>query len=203
MSDAHPSNSPQIAVEQESIDLLARHGQISIAFEVDRVLAASPAGGSGLAGIALSEVAVESPWRKDYDAVEGNGPAAWPVRFDVSRWGLLGAYEDHARVGGAVIAYATPGVDMLAGRDDLAVLWDLRVAPQARGRGVGSALFRGVEEWARGRGCRELKIETQNVNVRACRFYARRGCVLGGIDTHAYPQLPDEVQLLWYRSLQA
>jgi ribosomal protein S18 acetylase RimI-like enzyme len=92
---------------------------------------------------------------------------------------------------------------MLEGRDDLAVLWDLRVAPEARGRGVGSALFREVEAWARTRGCRELKVETQNVNVAACRFYAHMGCSLGALNSHAYPEVPDEVQLLWYRSLEA
>ena len=44
-------------------------------------------------------------------------------------------------------------------------------------------------------------METQNVNVPACRLYARLGCVLGAIHRHAYPSLPDEVQLLWYREL--
>lgn len=104
---------------------------------------------------------------------------------------------------GAVIAFNTPGVDMLDGRSDLAVLWDIRVAPEARGKGVGSALFRAVESWAAARGCRQLKIETQNVNVPACRFYQRQGCVVGGIRRLAYPELPDEVQLLWYKELSA
>jgi hypothetical protein len=51
------------------------------------------------------------------------------------------------------------------------------------------------------RECRQLKVETQNINVPACRFYARQGCVLGVIDRFAYPTLPDEVQLLWYKDL--
>jgi hypothetical protein len=61
-------------------------------------------GGSGLEGIALSEVTVERPWRKDYDAGESNGPMEWPKKFDRTHWGLLGAYESHERVGRAVIA---------------------------------------------------------------------------------------------------
>ena len=190
-----------LVVEQESLDLLARHAQISIGFLVDRVLELSLPGGSGLGGIALSEVPVERSWRKDYDAGDGNGPMEWPKKFDLNHWGLLGAYENHERVGGAVIAHRTPQINMLEGRDDLAVVWDLRVAPAARGRGVGSALFRGVEEWARARGCHELKVETQNVNVAACRFYVRMGCSLGAINSHAYSARPDEAQLLWYRSL--
>lgn len=187
-------------VEQESLYLLARHAQISIGFLVDRVLELSLPGGSGLEGIALLEATVERSWRKDYDAGDGNGPMEWPKKFDLTHWGLLGAYENHERVGGAVIAHRTPPIDMLEGRD-LAVLWDLRVAPAARGRGVGSALFRGVEGWARARGCEEVKVETQNVNIAACRFYAHVGCSLGAINSHPYPELPDEAQLLWYRSL--
>lgn len=190
-----------VVVEQESLSLLARHAQISIGFRVDRILAPGLLGGSGLDGIALLEMPVEPAWDKDYDALVDERPQEWARRFDLAHWGLLGAYHDHERVGGAVIAHRTAGVDMLEGREDLAVLWDLRVAPHTRGRGVGSALFHAVEEWARERGCVELKIETQNVNVAACRFYARMGCVLGAINTRAYPSHPTEAQLLWYRSL--
>jgi streptothricin acetyltransferase len=46
-----------------------------------------------------------------------------------------------------------------------------------------------------------LKVETQNINAAACHFYARQGCTLGGINRFAYPLLPLEVQLLWYKDL--
>ena len=69
-----------------------------------------------------------------------------------------------------------------------------------RGRGVGSALFGAAESWAAARGCTELKVETQDINVRACRFYEARGCRLRAIDRATYPGL-DEVQMLWYRAL--
>ena len=90
---------------------------------------------------------------------------------------------------------------MLEGRDDLAVLWDIRVAPKFRGHGMGAALFRAVEAWAVARGCRELKVETQSVNVPACRFYQRQGCTLRRVNRHAYRDLPGEIQLLWYKNL--
>ena len=90
---------------------------------------------------------------------------------------------------------------MLEGRRDLSVLWDIRVAPNARGRGVGSALFERVEAWALAQGCRQLKVETQNINVPACGFYARHGCELRAIHHAAYPELPEEIQLLWYKDL--
>ena len=67
---------------------------------------------------------------------------------------------------------------MLEGRHDLAVLWDIRVAPSSRRRGVGAALFCAATEWAAATGYQELKVETQNVNVAACRFYGRHGCEL-------------------------
>jgi ribosomal protein S18 acetylase RimI-like enzyme len=102
-----------------------------------------------------------------------------------------------------VVAWSTPGVHLLDGRDDVAVLWDIRVSPAHRGTGVGSALFRAAESWAAARGCDWLKIETQNINVRACRFYRRMGCTLGAIDRFAYPELPDEVQLLWWKAVEA
>jgi len=46
-----------------------------------------------------------------------------------------------------------------------------------------------------------MNVETQNVNVPACRFYVSQGCYLGAIRRFAYAELPDEVQLLWYRDL--
>lgn len=88
---------------------------------------------------------------------------------------------------------------MLENREDLAVLWDLRIAPRARRRGLGAKLFGAASDWATTRGCRWLAIETQNINVPACRFYASQGYVLGSIHRFAYPDLPDEIQLIWYK----
>jgi len=42
-----------------------------------------------------------------------------------------------------------------------------------------------------------LKVESQNINVPACRFYDAQGCELRAVQHGAYPDLPDEVQLLW------
>ena len=75
------------------------------------------------------------------------------------------------------------------------------MATEVRRRGVGAALFAATENWARARGCRQLKIETQSINVAACRFYASRGCELGAVRRFAYPELPEETQLLWYKGL--
>jgi len=149
----------------------------------------------------LSERPVAAPYVKDYDAIPGEGPASWARRFDVLRWGLLGAHLGSERVGAAVVAFDTPGLDLLHGRRDVALLWDLRVSPHARRRGIGAALVAAAEAWARGRGCRALEVETQNVNTPACRLYTRRGFTLRSVDRNAYPDLPGEIQFLWRKTL--
>jgi GNAT superfamily N-acetyltransferase len=189
-----------IEITEEPIIAAADLAHISIAFEVRSVFDVLPRD-AGLGGLILSERSLDVPYTKDYDAIEGDGPTQWFRHFDISNWGFIGAYAGGTRIGGAVIAFNTEGVNMLEGRIDLAVLWDIRVSPEERGRGLGSALFRAVDDWASAKGCRQLKVETQNINVPACRFYAQQGCVLGAINRFAYRDFPDEVQLLWYKTL--
>ncbi|MFL5606789.1 MAG: GNAT family N-acetyltransferase [Gemmatimonadaceae bacterium] len=155
----------------------------------------------GSTGFHLSERPVHRPYVKRYDDEPDEHPTAWARRFDVSRWGFLAAYRNGERVGGAVVARDTDAVRLLDGRRDLALLWDIRVATHARGHGIGAALFRAAEEWSIPHGSSTLAVETQNVNVPACRFYAAQGCTLGAINRFAYPALPNEVQLLWYKRL--
>jgi len=188
-----------IEIREERAAALGEYARVPIAFDVQEVLEPELLK-QGLDGVRLIARAV-SRYVKDYDEVPGNHPTEWAARFDMSRWGILSAWAEGVRVGGTVVAWGTPGVDLLEGRSDLAVLWDIRVAPPMRGEGIGAALFQAAERWAAGRGARWLKVETQNVNVDACRFYARQGCTLGGVNRFAYPDLPGEVQLLWYKEL--
>lgn len=188
-----------LEVREESITHLDRHGEISIEFEVRTAFDVELVD-DGLAGVLLNEVTVNEPWVKDYDAADG-GPARWASRFDVKSWGLLGAYQDDRRIGGAVIAIDTPDLHLLRGRRDLAVLWDLRIAPGSRRVGVGSALFESAKAWARERRCQALEIETQQINVPACRFYHRMGCSLARVDRFAYADLHEETQLIWHLDL--
>lgn len=181
---------------------LAAYAGIPIAFEVDRILEVSSEK-DRMGRFVLAERKLDTFYVKDYDSIAGEGPMRWAKRFDVSTWGLISAHSGRGRVGGAVIAFNTAGLDMLEGRGDLAVLWDIRVCPEFRGRGVGSELFRAAELWASNRGCREVKIETQNTNVAACRFYERQGCELRAVNRCAYKGVPWEVQLLWYKQLPA
>lgn len=188
-------------VRAEPISDLDRHGETSIEFEVRTTFDIELVDG-GLGGVRLAERPLDEPWLKNYDAADG-GPSSWAARFDVSNWGLIGAYEDDRRIGGAVIAFDTPDVHLLRGRRDLAVLWDLRVAPSWRRSGVGARLFAAAAAWATGRGCRDLEVETQQINVPACRFYRRVGCSLAAVDRFAYADLPAETRLIWHLDLGA
>jgi GNAT superfamily N-acetyltransferase len=155
----------------------------------------------GLGGMLLTLVNVEKSYTKDYDAY-GEIPTDWPKKFEVSNWGFFLAMEGEKLAGGAAVAFNTHGVNMLEERSDLAVLWDIRVDPAFRGSGI--PLFRYAAEWSKKRGCRQMKIETQNVNVPACRFYQRMGCSLGEIRRFGYaafPAVADEVMLNWYLDL--
>ena len=42
-----------------------------------------------------------------------------------------------------------------------------------------------------------MKVETNNVNVGACRFYTKHGCELSSISRLAYAGIRNEVQLIW------
>lgn len=188
----------KVDIGEDSLLDLEDYGSVSIAFEVASVLEVQIAE-HGLGGIQLSERALDVRYVKDYDVIEG--PRHWARRFDLSRWGSFAARVGGRRVGSALVAFHTKNVQMLEQRSDLAALWDIRVAPEARGQGIGRRLFQAALSWASVRGCILFKVETQNINVPACKFYARQGCELGGIQRFAYPDFPGEVQLYWYKQL--
>jgi hypothetical protein len=88
---------------------------------------------------------------------------------------------------------------MLGGRADTAVLWELRVrpstAPQGSVRRCSGRSRPGADTDNAG------SSRSRPVNLRACRFYARMGCTLASIDRSAYPELPEETQLIWVGDL--
>jgi len=126
---------------------------------------------------------------------------SWPNRWDVSQWGILAAFDDTTRCGGAAVAWGTGELVITGIRAESAVLWDLRIDPRFRQRGIGSLVFSCARDWCRQRGARRLEVETQNTNVPACRFYARQGCELVAIDRQAYGPESDEVRLVWAQIL--
>lgn len=176
------------------------YASIPIAFEVASVFDVTQAS-SDNATPQLVERSLDHRYNKDYDLLLGDSPLEWANRFEVGHWHFLVAYAGEKRAGGAVLIMDSPDVEMLEGRKDLALLWDIRIAPAFRSRGFGSALLAAGETWATSFGAVELKVETQNVNVPACRFYESHGFELRQANARIYERLPNEVQLLWYKSL--
>jgi GNAT superfamily N-acetyltransferase len=189
-----------IQIIEISSECLSEYQKVPSRFEVHSILQANVVDG-GLGGINLHEIPVTLPYTKDYDAYEER-PSDWAKQFDVSNWGFFLAKDREDTVGAATVAFKTTGVFMLESRLDLSVLWDIRVRKEARGTGI--LLFRTAAQWSRERGCTQMKIETQNVNVPACRFYERMGAQLGEIRRFGYagiPAMAHEVMLNWYLDL--
>jgi GNAT superfamily N-acetyltransferase len=183
---------PRRLVEYARVPIACRVTSILVVDEIDN------------GGFCLRERAIEVPYTKDYDGYADGGPFNWPNRFDISKWGLWIASDRGLVVGGAAVAWSDLGVGMLEGRSDLALLWDIRVRSANRRQGIATALFRAAVGWAESKGCRMLNIETQNVNVPACRFYEKMGCILTHIDRSAYrgrAEIADEIMLIWQLDL--
>lgn len=188
-------------IETISPDQLDRYASIPIAFEVTSIYQVEPIA-AGLGGLQLTEVPVHKHYIKDYDALES--PFKWKEQFDLSQWGLFIGCDDETPVAGAAVALNAADVNLLEGRKDLAVLWDIRVHPDWRGKGLGRIILRHAADWASRHGCLSMKIETQNVNVPACKFYQAMGCDLGMIHRQGYvavPAVAHEVMLCWYLKL--
>lgn len=186
-----------IEIRSEDHLALAAYASIPIAFEVREVL--------DLAALESTPMSLRvrsvTPRIKDYDALPQNDPWSWPARFDVSRWIFLSAYAESGRVGGAVVLSERADVTRLGGRPGSGLLWDLRVAPSWRRRGVGRTLLAAAEVAVRSAGVHRLDAETQDTNVAACRLYAASGYELVEIAPRGYDEVIDEARLLWTKLL--
>jgi RimJ/RimL family protein N-acetyltransferase/GNAT superfamily N-acetyltransferase len=181
-----------IEVLEDSPDGLKEYSSVPTAFEVRELFDAGDLAGDPRRRV-MTVRAAESPFVKDYDAIPQNEPRHWLARSDLTGWKFFGARSDEARVGGAAMAFGA--------RRDLAVLWDIRVAPTSRHAGVGIALVNAIESWALEQKVSWLEAETQNVNVPAYQFYLKHGFTLTDVRRGAYPEFPLEVQLLLHKRL--
>ncbi len=189
----------EVAIQKSDFSRVNEYSEINISFrvesiyEIDRIDA-------GLGGFKLFEREVKEPYVKNYDHEET--PQDWMKKFDVSNWRLFFAQDSDEVLGGAAVAWDTDGVYMLDDRKDMTVLWDIRIKPEHRGNGLGSKLLSEAENWAVEKECRLMKIETQNTNVNACKFYRKMGYHLGGVHEYAYAGFPEEIMFLWYKKLR-
>lgn len=81
-----------------------------------------------------------------------------------------------------------------------ALVEDIRVQKDSRHQGIGSRLLQAAVEWAKRNHFAGLVLETQDVNLSACRFYAKHRFVIGSVDTMLYSNFSTagEVAILWY-----
>lgn len=181
-------------------ETLTKYYTIPSSFEVVSILDVKVID-DGFKGMNLREKKVAKPYVKNYD--ENENPFRW-LDYNTSNWMMFVVKYDEKPVGGLTMACKTPELRMLNGRDNLADVWDLRVHPDFKRRGIGTKLFSRAIAWCREQGYKQLCVETQNVNVPACRFYLKQGCVLGGINRYWYydsPAVADEVQFVWFMDL--
>ena len=156
---------------------------------------------SGLGGILLVETPVDE-YRKDLGVYAE--AIKYADEFDITNWSFFMAFHNETPIGAVTIASSTEGVHMLDGRDDMSVLWDIRIDDRYKQQGIGSKLFYLAVEWSKSKGFSQMKIECQNNNVPACKFYKKQGATLGKVDEYAYYKdaaVKNEVQLIWYVDL--
>jgi len=116
--------------ERSSLD---EYASIPIAFEVtERCDLAS-------ATIPIQSIPLARAYVKDYDHIDGQHPTQWSTRFNLEHWRFIGAYVDGERIGGAAVI-------LDAASNEVATLYDLRVHPTRRRRGVGRQLLECVEQ---------------------------------------------------------
>lgn len=191
-----------ISYRQMSADCLELYDRVEMRLTVKRVLKIEKEN-RGLGGFRFVETPVE-PYVRDFNKDPDDSATRWGENFDLSNWAFFMAFDGKKPVGAAAVASRTKNVNMLAGRDDLAVLWDIRVEEKYKSQGVGQHLFGMAADWARGQGLVQMKIECQNDNVPAVRFYHGRGARLCMINEYAYYGDPDfghTAQLIWYLDL--
>ncbi|MXQ55319.1 GNAT family N-acetyltransferase [Shimazuella alba] len=78
---------------------------------------------------------------------------------------------------------------------------DIKVDARFRMHGIGRRLIEQAKQWARSHNMPGIMLETQNNNVRACKFYESCGFVIGGFDFCVYKGIDkqnDETAIYWY-----
>lgn len=83
-----------------------------------------------------------------------------------------------------------------------AYIENIAVAKKSRQLGIGTALLNVAIEWAKRKNFIGLMLETQDINISACRFYAKNNFVIGGVDCMLYANFPNaanEKAIFWYQ----
>lgn len=186
----------EIVYKELNIEKLEEYGNIPFYYKTTKRYELKKIN-NGLGGIIL-ELKDIPEFYKDF----GTRVDHWKEIFDLSNWKFFVAYNSEGKmIAGCTLATKTNNCNMLEKKDDLAVLWDIRVSNEYKHMGIGQKLFDMAKECAKENGFTKLKVECQNTNPAAVNFYHKQGMVLSVINEYAYPEYPEEVQLLWYLDL--
>lgn len=90
---------------------------------------------------------------------------------------FIGAYDKEVCVGLAVLQ---------EGMFRYAYLYDLKVNPELRGKGIAKLLIDRAGEIARSKGYGGIYTQAQDNNLSACLFYLKSGFRIGGFDNTIY-----------------
>ncbi|WP_336786677.1 GNAT family N-acetyltransferase [Paenibacillus sp. MMO-177] len=82
-----------------------------------------------------------------------------------------------------------------------ALVEDIGISGSWRQQGIGTRLLEKAVEWAKQHHQIGLMLETQDINLSACRFYASNHFIIGGLDTMLYSKFSTahEKAVFWYR----
>ena len=144
-------------------------------------------------GVVRYQIVPVRPYRKRYRRDAGDALSMHLIAPDKA---VFLAYVDGSVAGRVLLS---EGWNHYAWIDDIAV--DVRW----RRAGIGRALMDRAVAWALERGLPGIRLETQNNNVPACRFYEAYGFHLGGFDRDLYRGLDEEtteIALFWYLPLR-
>ncbi len=85
--------------------------------------------------------------------------------------------------------------------NNYAYIEDIKVDKDCRRYGIGRKLIEHAKHWAIAHDMRGIMLETQNTNVKACRFYESCGFKIGGFDCNLYKGInknSKEIAIFWY-----
>jgi ribosomal protein S18 acetylase RimI-like enzyme len=148
-------------------------------FETDRVYTLRRSGKDTDISWALNVKSLEAPFRKRYDAGD---PDDWLESY-AGTGPLTGLSFDAATRDGGALGLVTYRLERW---NNSIWLMDIRVRPDARRSGVGSALMHHVQKTARQRKVRGVSVETQINNFPAVQFYRMHGFEIAGFNDHLY-----------------
>lgn len=142
----------------EDYDSVSMNVDVHTMYRINRI-------NNGLGGFEFEEVEV-NPYIKDLSVYEK--ATEYAANFDISNWRFYMAFDEDKPIGAMTIAGKTPNLNMLCGRDDVCILWDIRVTDEYKHRGIGQKLLNMGIDRAKADGYRQMIIECQNNNVPAC-----------------------------------